>query len=232
MTINLNIVFAVPLHCQECVDDVNSALGKLDGISSVNIDLKKELVQVEGSVAPSTIVKAIQQTGRDAIVRGTGEPNSSAVCILESHDPLQAASPVRGLARLVKASPSSTLVDLTLSGMHPLTTYYASVRTNGDISRGPLSTGSMHKYLGAIDVDVNGEGQSFLMKNDLPIWELIGRSIVVGEDRTCKNTFLQDVVGVIARSAGVWENEKTVCSCSGKTVWEERKDARAKGIEA
>jgi len=38
------------------------------------------------------------------------------------------------------------------------------------------------------------------------------------------------VVGVVARSAGVWENEKVVCGCSGKTVWEERGDAVKRGM--
>lgn len=38
------------------------------------------------------------------------------------------------------------------------------------------------------------------------------------------------IVGVIARSAGVWDNEKMVCSCSGKNVWEERKEQVSKGM--
>lgn len=38
------------------------------------------------------------------------------------------------------------------------------------------------------------------------------------------------VVGVVARSAGAWENSKVVCSCSGKTVWEEREEMVSKGI--
>ncbi|KAK9467840.1 superoxide dismutase [Lipomyces arxii] len=230
MTVSLSTVFAVPLHCDDCVTDVNGALNKVDGIENVSIDLKKQLVSVQGSAPPSVIVKAIQETGRDAIVRGSGEPNSSAVCILETHEPAFNSAPVRGLARLVKASPTATLVDLTLSGMKPKTTYYASIRTAGDISRGPLSTGSSYKSIGSVTVDENGSGQSFIVKNELPIWEVIGRSMVVGADKNCKQMFLSDVVGVIARSAGVWENEKTVCSCSGKTVWEERKEAVAKGM--
>ena len=38
------------------------------------------------------------------------------------------------------------------------------------------------------------------------------------------------LVGVVARSAGVWDNDKTVCSCTGKTLWEERKDEVKKGM--
>ncbi|KAK9360298.1 superoxide dismutase [Lipomyces starkeyi] len=230
MPVSLNTVFAVPLHCNGCVDDVTTALNKVDGIDKIQCDLSKQLVSVEGSAPPSLIVKAIQGTGRDAIVRGSGEPNSSAVCILETHEPAHNATPVRGLARLVKASSNSTLFDLTLSGMRPRTTYFASIRNCGDISRGPLSTGGLYKSIGSVTVDEQGGGQAFIVKEDMPIWEVIGRSMVVGLDKDCKKLFLEDVVGVIARSAGVWENEKTVCSCSGKTIWEERKDAVSKGM--
>ena len=60
------------------------------------------------------------------------------------------------------------------------------------------------------------------------------------------------LVGVIARSAGVWDSkcisspiivvykenlltmippdDKTVCSCSGKTVWQEREEQRDRGM--
>ena len=34
------------------------------------------------------------------------------------------------------------------------------------------------------------------------------------------------LAGVIARSAGAWTNDKTVCTCSGKTQWEEAKEAK------
>ncbi|KAK9237856.1 superoxide dismutase [Lipomyces kononenkoae] len=230
MPILLNTVFAVPLVCDDCVNDVTSALNTVDGVKTIHCDLSKQLVSVEGSAAPSSIVKAIQGTGRDAIVRGSGEPNSSAVCILETHEPAYNASPVRGLARVVKSSPTSTLVDLTLSGMRPRTTYFASIRNAGDISRGPVSTGGLYKSIGSVTVDEKGSGQAFIVKEDLPIWEIIGRSMVVGLDKDCKKMFLEDVVGVLARSAGVWENEKTVCSCSGKTIWQERKDAVSKGM--
>ncbi|KAK7202582.1 superoxide dismutase [Myxozyma melibiosi] len=230
MTLDLKTVFAVPMHCNDCTKDIDGALKTVDGINSTKYDLEKQLVFIEGSAPPSQIVKAIQNTGRDAIVRGSGEPNSSAVCILETYEPEKASSPVRGLARLVKASATSTLVDLTLTGMSPTSTYYASIRSAGDISQGPLSTGGVYRNLGSVTTDATGAGQAFLVKENLPIWEMIGRALVVGQDAECKSMFLKDVAGVIARSAGVWENDKTVCSCSGKTVWEERKDAVSKGI--
>lgn len=48
----------------------------------------------------------------------------------------------------------------------------------------------------------------------------------VGEDKQGPDGV---VLGVVARSAGVWENEKVVCACSGKTVWEEREEMVGRG---
>jgi copper chaperone for superoxide dismutase len=93
----------VPITCQSCIDDVSNSLFKLGGVSMVEANLKDQLVTIEGtgwqhhfqtitltiersssefitnidSAAPSAIVAAIQQTGRDAILRGSGASNST-----------------------------------------------------------------------------------------------------------------------------------------------------------
>jgi len=225
------MVFAVPLHCQSCVKDISKALSAVPSIGRFDVDLASQLVYIQGSAPPSLVIKSIQATGRDAILRGSGAPNSSAVCILESHAIAPGAeeeSPVKGLARMVEVSPTSTLIDLTIRGL-PAGTYDATIRETGDISRGPASTGKVWPgkgVLGQILVDATGEGQAFL-ERPLRVWELVGRAMVVGKQGAEER---DGVVGVIARSAGAWENSKTVCSCSGKTVWEERQDARRQGI--
>jgi copper chaperone for superoxide dismutase len=96
-------LFAVPMTCQSCINDVSDSLYKLGGILKVEANLKDQLVSIEGtgrqhqfyttnltiqrgssghisnidSAAPSAIVAAIQQTGRDAILRGSGGSNST-----------------------------------------------------------------------------------------------------------------------------------------------------------
>ena len=83
--------------------------------------------------------------------------------------------------------------------------------------------------LGCLEVDLTGKG-SLVAEVDWRVWEMVGRGIVVersGEEKDSGNGL---VVGVVARSAGVWENEKVVCACSGKTVWEEREEMVKKGI--
>ncbi|KAK0968639.1 copper chaperone [Friedmanniomyces endolithicus] len=235
--------FAVPLSCQSCIKDVSTSLHKLDGIHNVSADLKTQLISITGTAAPSAIVSAIQDTGRDAILRGSGKAESAAVCILETHA-TSVQDQVRGLIRMVQVAPQLTLLDMTLRGVSP-GSYNVTVREAGDISQGAASTGGVWDALqarqaspprpargvfGTIEVGKSGLGSVFLDK-PIQIWELIGRSIVVsrkqvGFDREDPDT----LVGVIARSAGVWDNDKTVCSCSGKTVWEERKEQTAKGM--
>ncbi|EKG20574.1 Superoxide dismutase copper/zinc binding protein [Macrophomina phaseolina MS6] len=234
--------FAVPLSCEDCIKDVSTSLLKLPGVSKVDGDLQNQLVSIEGTASPSSIVAAIQQTGRDAILRGSGASNSAAVCILESHSPT-IENKVRGLVRMVQVASNLTVIDLSIRGLSP-GTYHATVRERGDISEGPESTGPIWEAVkaktdgkpargvfGTVQVGKGGVGSVFLDK-PLEIWELIGRSIVVArqQEGPFDKNDPDQLVGVIARSAGVWDNDKTVCSCSGKTVWEERKEQVDRGM--
>jgi copper chaperone for superoxide dismutase len=115
------------------------------------------------------------------------------------------------------------------------------VREKGDISRGAESTGGIWNgppdgggnkgLLGEVVVNEEGNGSVFLEK-DMKIWEVIGRGLVVGPAQALRSEgdWEKAVVGIIARSAGTWDNEKVVCSCSGKTVWEEREEQVSRGM--
>ena len=146
---------------------------------------------------------------------------------------------VRGLARMVQVSPERTLVDLTVRGVAP-GTYRATIREYGDLKHGARSTGPVWAggenqnkgLLGVVEVGKDGRGAAFI-DHPFQIWEVIGHAMVLTrQDETAKSLENDDntVVGVIARSAGVWDNDKTVCSCTGKTLWEERKDEVKKGM--
>jgi copper chaperone for superoxide dismutase len=143
----------------------------------------------------------------------------------------------------VQVAPSLTIMDLSIRGLSP-GQYHASIRQAGDISQGPESTGGIWEaiegkeaktqargVLGPLEVSKSGIASVFLDK-PIEVWELIGRSIVVSklQEGKFKKEDPDTLVGVIARSAGVWDNDKTVCSCSGKTVWEERKEQVDKGM--
>lgn len=213
------------------------------GVAKIEANLEDQLFYIEGTAAPSSIVSAIESTGRDAILRGSGKSNSASVCILETHA-TGVSDPVRGLARMVQVSDSRTLVDLTLRGVSP-GTYHATIRETGDISRGAASTGGIwdavkqlagfsqpRGMFGTVEVGKDGRGSAFLDRQ-VSVWEIVGRSMVVSKQQPEGAFHTEDpdtLVGVIARSAGVWDNDKTVCSCSGKTVWQERKEQVEKGM--
>ena len=148
---------------------------------------------------------------------------------------------------MVQVSSNMTLVDLTINGLSP-GRYWATVRQAGDISQGAASTGGIWESLkatvfgseppkeprgvfGSIDVDEKGRGNVF-MDQPVAIWEMIGRSMVLSKikEGPFKREDPDTLVGVIARSAGVWDNDKMVCSCSGKNVWQERQEQVAQGM--
>lgn len=270
------------MTCESCVKSVSDSLNALEGVNSVHADLEKQQVTVEGTgeqvtfqisrgniteslfnkAAPSRIVSAIEATGRDAILRGSGTTNGAAVCILETFHKGhggKAVEPspsltgqmdswidqrnVRGLARMVSVSPTTTIVDLTIHGVQP-GTYHATIREYGNLQHGAASTGPAwagdsssgidqpRGLLGTIEVGEDGKGSMFA-DHPFQVWEIIGHAIVVtqqGLDQTELENNDSTVLGVVARSAGMWDNDKAVCSCTGKTLWEERKDQVSKGM--
>ncbi|KAH6627596.1 superoxide dismutase [Chaetomium tenue] len=195
-------LFAVPMTCEGCAKDVSSALHKLPGITKVEANVKDQLVSIEGTAAPSAIVDAIQATGRDAILRGSGTSNSAAVSILETyhHKPDAEVTPVgapgeswvnerlvRGLVRMVQVSPTETLVDLTVRGVPP-GTYRATIREYGNLKDGASSAGPVWSaqskedgaprgVLGTVEIGPSGYGNAFI-NHPFQVWEVIGHALV------------------------------------------------------
>jgi copper chaperone for superoxide dismutase len=144
---------------------------------------------------------------------------------------------------MVQVSPTETLVDLTVRGVAP-GTYNATIREYGNLKDGASSAGPVWSaksqggdgprgVLGTVEIGSEGYGTVFINR-PFQIWEVIGHALVVSRQKEQEGAPLRNdedtVVGVIARSAGVWDNDKTVCSCTGKTLWEERKDEVSKGM--
>lgn len=146
---------------------------------------------------------------------------------------------------MIQVGENQTLIDLTLNGLKP-GEYVVSINRSGDLSEGPESTGdvweklsetasagdvsSARGALGVVTVDESGQAGTMIDKA-FSIWEVIGLSVVVAPlDGTARKDDMNSLAGVVARSAGVWENDKIVCSCSGQSVWEERKEWSQKGV--
>mmetsp|Transcript_6483 Transcript_6483/g.10621 ORF Transcript_6483/g.10621 Transcript_6483/m.10621 type:complete len:155 (-) Transcript_6483:310-774(-) len=86
--------------------------------------------------------------------------------------------------------------------------------------------------LGNILIDNHGHGELILESSRLVLSDLIGRTILLhqseddlgkGPDPSSKtdgNAGPPIACGIIARSAGLFENSKRVCACDGVALWE------------
>lgn len=156
--------------------------------------------------------------------------SGAAVCIFEPYTyahPTGSTPPPSpnkkpgGLVRLLQVDPETCLVDVTVHGF-PAGRYDVEIRECGDLSRGCESTGELIRRLGEIKVGEDGWGDLIVEEGEVKVWEVVGRGITVSLEGK-KGV----MAGVVARSAGVFENAKRVCSCSGKTLWEEERVVRA-----
>ncbi|KAJ2738842.1 copper chaperone [Coemansia sp. BCRC 34301] len=230
----IKVQLAVDMTCQSCVDDIHSVLSAVPGVAHIDISLDEKRVVVEGTAGPSAVLKALKDTGRAAVVRGTGSSNDgnigAAVCILEEDRAHSNAT--RGLARFVQVSESTCFVDIGVSGI-PDGSHAVAIHECGDLSQVPKSCGKHWKEedeeeggaghrgdLGSLVVK-DGWGELSFETDRFKVWEIIGRSVVViaagTDDAECI------LAGVVARSAGLFENDKQVCACSGNTLWTEQR---------
>lgn len=196
---------------------------------------------------PGTTLASSETDGNPFLMRIY---SGAAVCILESfaermeEGPEEQGRRVKGLARLVQSSPDRTLIDVTVQGLPP-GSYQVSVREYGDVKGGASSTGPVWSgvgremgqptrgRLGLVEVGESGQGAAFV-EGDFRIWEVIGRGMAVTKQDPGEQALLKEdeetVIGVVARSAGLWDNDKMVCSCTGRTLWEERREQIGKGM--
>ncbi|KAI9305410.1 superoxide dismutase [Cunninghamella echinulata] len=176
--------------------------------------------------------------------------NGAAVCIFDTYgeDPnQQLPQGTSGLARFVQIDPDTCLIDLTVQGLKP-GLHGVHIHECGDVSKGWFSTGDHFNPtgvdhgdsenghigdLGNVLVDENGWGDLVIESERIKVWDIIGRSMVItshqddlgkgGNDKSKwdGNSGSGLLCGIIARSAGAFENMKKVCACNGKTLWEE-----------
>ncbi|GAB5590906.1 copper chaperone [Umbelopsis nana] len=179
-----------------------------------------------------------------------GTHAGAAVCIFDcfNDNPLQLPEVSKqGLARFVQIDNDTCLIDVTVQGLTP-GKHGIHIHELGDISQGCDSCGdhynptgvdhSDHETghigdLGNIEVEGNGWGDLVLESKRVKVWDIIGRSMVItaGEDDLGKGQSSKSkwdgasgagvLCGIVARSAGAFENVKKVCACSGATLWEE-----------
>ncbi|CAG8789563.1 13858_t:CDS:2, partial [Racocetra persica] len=140
----------------------------------------------------------------------------------------------QGLCRFIQVNKDYCLIDVTVQGISP-GRHGIHIHELGDISAGPSSTGEHYNPdnvehgdiesghvgdLGNIHVDEKGWGDLIVESRRIKVWDIIGRSMVIthGEDDEGKGGNAQSkidgnsgpglIAGIIARSAGAFENKK------------------------
>lgn len=154
------------------------------------------------------------------------------------------------MVRFLQLSEQRCLIDGTIDGLEP-GPHGLHVHTLGDLTRDCLSCGEHYnpfgrqhggpgdseRHVGDLGNIVAGpDGRASFRQEDsqLKVWDVIGRSLVVdaGEDdlgrgdrplsKRTGNSGERLACGIIARSAGLFQNPKQICACDGVTLWEER----------
>lgn len=246
------IEFAVQMTCQSCVNSVKQALSGVTGVKNVNINLEKEQVTVETVLPASQVQQLIENTGRKAVVKGYGRGEGidtknlgAAVAMMSGN------SPVIGVVRFLQANERSCVIDGTLDGLSP-GPHGLHIHELGDITDGCKSVGKHYnpyskihggrddifRHVGDLgNIIANKSGRAAFRFEDklVKVSDIIGRSLVVTaeEDDLGKGNNERSRIdgnsgdgrlacGIIARSAGLFQNPKKVCVCDGTTLWDEK----------
>ncbi|KAJ7952412.1 Superoxide dismutase [Quillaja saponaria] len=218
--------YMVDMKCEGCVNAVKNKLETVKGVRNVEVDLGNQVVRILGSTPVKVMTEALEQTGRKARLIGQGMPEdfliSAAVAEFKGPDTF-------GVVRLAQVNMELARIEANFSGLSP-GKHGWSINEFGDLTRGAASTGKVFNLtneentkeavgdLGTLDADENGQAFFSSVKEKLRVADLIGRSIVV---YGTNNKSDPGIIGaVIARSAGVGENYKRLCTCDGTTIWE------------
>jgi copper chaperone for superoxide dismutase len=164
---------------------------------------------------------------------------------------LLGAGKIEGVIRFVQVENDKCVIDGTIDGLKPQSEHALAIFECGDISAGCSSVGehfnprdvrhgspdSNERHIGDLgNIKTNQLGRAEFKFSDhlIKVNDIIGRSIAVAEgkdDLGESNHPLSSVngncgnllsCGIIARSAGLFQNTKRICACDGVTLWDER----------
>ncbi|KAI3632826.1 hypothetical protein MIR68_008901 [Amoeboaphelidium protococcarum] len=237
--------------CVKSVKEAFGTFGKQ--IISMDIQLEQQRVVVQSDVPTSTLYKVLRDTGLNVVVRGVGsslgQNMGAAVSILDHvmtrNGCLQQDLTPYGLVRLVQVENGQCWIDFsfTVRELDCLYSYLKgsdddielnnvpftlAVHECGDFSQsdGP---GEVHTLI-SDQVRLEQYGNTFTASTVIPscqlqLHEIIGRAICFYPSGLSVENVKEGayVGGVVARSAGLFQNQKLVCPCSGLNAFEEAK---------
>uniref|UniRef100_A0A182QK59 superoxide dismutase n=1 Tax=Anopheles farauti TaxID=69004 RepID=A0A182QK59_9DIPT len=212
---NIQMEFAVQMHGEGCAGELKKLLADA---GTVTIDPDKGSVLIETHLPWLEIHKCIEATGRRAVLTGFG--GQSAVAMVDHGNE---ATNVRGVIRFCTLSNAAdqkgAVVDGTIDGLAQNAYFQLNVHECGDISGGCSTVGDVYDTSEILSDD-NGRATVRFVNERLIVSDLIGRSVVIAEPAGNQERRLS--CGIIARSAGIFENYKKICACDGVTLWDER----------
>ncbi|CAA7039147.1 unnamed protein product [Microthlaspi erraticum] len=219
--------FMVDMKCEGCVNAVKNKLETIEGIENVEVDLPNQVVRILGSSPVMAMTQALEQTGRKARLIGQGVPQdfliSAAVAEFKGPE-------IFGVVRFAQVSMELARIEANFNGLSPGTHSWC-INEYGDLTNGAATTGNLYNPsqdhttteplgdLGTLEADKNGEAFYSGKKEKLKVADLIGRAVVVYKTEDTKSV-PGLTAAVIARSAGVGENYKKLCTCDGTVIWE------------
>lgn len=236
MNATTNLEFDVQMTCGNCVQAIEKAFVDVKGVNSLKIDLANGQVLVNGSLGAEAVKSIIESTGRKAVLKGIGglqglTHQGAAVAMMEFGN-----QSVRGLVRLVQISQNELVVDGTVDGLTP-GKHALCVHECGDVTHGCNSCGDVYGYdtenktavgeMGDIEARADGRAEFRFVNDKMKVWDMIGRSMMIHDCASdiahrYQNRDERISCGIIARSAGLFQNSKKFCSCDGVTQWDER----------
>lgn len=172
-----------------------------------------------------------QQTGIFAVVKGLGRLNSGVAELAPSTPVASKEQRVMGVIRISQLAESTCFIDGLIDGFkHQVKQecrHSVAIHEFGDLS------GDKFENIGEPIIVINDgvlekskdDPYSMSIRKIVPncdVANIIGKSIAVIEYTRKLHEKKILSAGVIARASIIEANTKKFCSCSGKTLWEER----------
>ena len=195
------------------------------GVSVLSDDFTTQSVHLRLHLLDKSIIdfqKDIESTtGVPIVIKGVG----SKVCTVCEFSGTEG---VTGVVRVSQLESFRCLVDGVIDGLYSGRRSSLTLHPYGDLS------GDCFENLGEVEKTLkedlhpeNGVSSFHFTCQHCDVASMIGKSMAVTQEVPGSLTGKVLAAGIIARSSTVGVNTKKICTCSGKSIWEEKKDIEA-----
>jgi len=216
------------------------------------VDLAGQRVVLTSSLPTEDVRALIETTGKRAVLLGVGVRASAVAMLGGVIGCSTRDGVVGVVRFSQTPGTEGCVVDGTIDGLAPGSDHALAIHESGDLSGGCATTGAHFNPggrgrhgspddeerhvgdLGNVRADASGRASFKFVDRLVAVNDIIGRSVVVAEgpdDLGRGDTPLSKIngncgqllsCGIIARSAGLFENAKRICACDGVSLWDER----------